>query len=309
MIHIATNLTELIGNTPLLELTNLEQKYQLSATLIGKLEYLNPLGSVKDRVAAAMIDDGISQGKIDADTVIVEPTSGNTGIGLAMVAAVKGLRLILTMPDTMSIERRKIVKALGAEIVLTPGAEGMEGSIRKAAALKETYGNAFIPQQFDNPVNPEIHFRTTAEEIWHDTEGKIDVLISSIGTGGTISGIGKGLKIHNPAIQIIGVEPLASAVLHGEQPGFHEIQGIGAGFIPKVLDLNIVDEVLDVTNEAAFNRAREVAKTDGLLIGISSGASIDAAITLARRPDFKKKNIVMLLPDGGERYISTKLFQ
>ncbi|MCH4167576.1 MAG: cysteine synthase A [Megasphaera sp.] len=309
MAHIAANLTELIGNTPLLELTNLEQKYEVPATLIGKLEYLNPLGSVKDRVAAAMIEDGISQGKIDSTTVIIEPTSGNTGIGLAMVAAVKGLRLILTMPDTMSIERRKIVKALGAEIVLTPGAEGMAGSIRKAALLKKTYGNAFIPQQFDNPVNPEIHRRTTAEEIWRDTEGKIDVLISSIGTGGTISGIGKGLKSHDPAIQIIGVEPSASAVLHGKQPGFHEIQGIGAGFIPKVLDLDVVDEVVDVSNEAAFSRAREVAKTDGLLIGISSGASIEAAMTLARRPAFQKKNIVILLPDGGERYISTKLFQ
>lgn len=252
MTHIAAHITELIGNTPLLELSHFEEKYALQAHIIGKLEYMNPLGSVKDRVALAMIDEGIRQGLINADTVLIEPTSGNTGIGLAMAAAVKKLHLILTMPDTMSVERRKIVSALGAEIVLTPGAEGMQGSIYKAEELKRQYGNAFIPQQFENPANPAIHRKTTAEEIWRDTDGKVDICIASVGTGGTITGTAEGLKAHNPDVQIVAVEPKDSAVLHGKPAGYHQIQGIGAGFIPKVLDTSLLDEVIDVSNEDAL---------------------------------------------------------
>lgn len=309
MEKVAKFLTELIGNTPLLELTHWQEKYGLKARVLGKLEYTNPLGSVKDRVAAAMIEAGIREGKINKDTVIIEPTSGNTGIGLAMVAAVKGLHLILTMPDTMSLERRKIVTALGAEIVLTPGIEGMRGSIGKAEELKAKYGNAFIPQQFDNPANPAIHKQTTAEEIWRDTDGKVDIFVSSVGTGGTITGTAEGLKAHKENVCIVAVEPKDSAVLNGGKPGPHAIQGIGAGFIPKVLDMSLVDEVIDVSNEAAYSRAREVAKTDGLLVGISSGASLEAAWQLAKRPENEGKTIVVLLPDGGERYLSTALFR
>lgn len=309
MTHIAAHITELIGNTPLLELSHFEEKYALQAHIIGKLEYMNPLGSVKDRVALAMIDEGIRQGLINADTVLIEPTSGNTGIGLAMAAAVKKLHLILTMPDTMSVERRKIVSALGAEIVLTPGAEGMQGSIYKAEELKRQYGNAFIPQQFENPANPAIHRKTTAEEIWRDTDGKVDICIASVGTGGTITGTAEGLKAHNPNVQIVAVEPKDSAVLHGKPAGYHQIQGIGAGFIPKVLDTSLLDEVIDVSNEDAFARAREIAKTDGLLVGISSGATLQAALEIAKREENKGKTIIALLPDGGERYLSTPLFQ
>ena len=309
MARIANYLTELVGNTPLLKLTHFEETYALQAHIIGKLEYMNPLGSVKDRVALAMIDEGIRQGLINEKTVLIEPTSGNTGIGLAMVAAVKKLKLILTMPDTMSVERRKIVTALGAEVVLTPGAEGMQGSIRKAEELKRQYGNAFIPQQFENPANPAIHRKTTAEEIWRDTDGKVDICIASVGTGGTITGTAEGLKAHNPNVQIIAVEPKDSAVLHGKPAGYHQIQGIGAGFIPKVLDTSLLDEVIDVSNEDAFARAREIAKTDGLLVGISSGASLQAALEIAKREENKGKTIVVLLPDGGERYLSTPLFQ
>lgn len=309
MTHIAAHITELIGNTPLLELSHFEEKYALQAHIIGKLEYMNPLGSVKDRVALAMIDEGIRQGLINADTVLIEPTSGNTGIGLAMAAAVKKLHLILTMPDTMSVERRKIVSALGAEIVLTPGAEGMQGSIYKAEELKRQYGNAFIPQQFENPANPAIHRKTTAEEIWRDTDGKVDICIASVGTGGTITGTAEGLKAHNPDVQIVAVEPKDSAVLHGKPAGYHQIQGIGAGFIPKVLDTSLLDEVIDVSNEDAFARAREIAKTDGLLVGISSGATLQAALEIAKREENKGKTIIALLPDGGERYLSTPLFQ
>lgn len=309
MEHVAKYLTELIGNTPLLELTHWQARHGLKARVLAKLEYMNPLGSVKDRVAAAMIEEGIRQGKIDQDTVIIEPTSGNTGIGLALVAAVKGLHLILTMPDTMSLERRKIVSALGAEIVLTPGIEGMRGSIGKAEELRDSYGNAFIPQQFDNPANPAIHRQTTAEEIWRDTDGKVDIFISSVGTGGTITGTAQGLKGHKPDVQIVAVEPKDSAVLHGGRPGPHAIQGIGAGFIPKVLDMSLVDDVIDVSNEDAYGRAREVAKTDGLLVGISSGASLQAALELASWPENEGKTIVVLLPDGGERYLSTSLFE
>lgn len=308
MEKIAKQLTELIGGTPLLELSNYEKKKELKAQLVAKLEYFNPLGSVKDRVANAMIEQGIKDGKINQDTVIIEPTSGNTGIGLAFVTASKGLHLILTMPDTMSMERRKIVKALGAEIVLTPGRAGMRGAIEKAAQLKEEYGNAFIPQQFENEANPAIHKVTTAQEIWQDTDGKVDIFVSSVGTGGTLTGTGEGLREKNPDVKIIAVEPATSAVLSGEQPGPHKIQGIGAGFIPKVMDMSLVDEIIKVGNEEAFETAREVAKSDGLLVGISSGAALWAATELAKRPENAGKRIVVLLPDTGERYLSTSLF-
>ena len=308
MEKIAKQLTELIGGTPLLELSNYEKKNSLGAQIVAKLEYFNPLGSVKDRVANAMIEQGIKDGKINQDTVIIEPTSGNTGIGLAFVTASKGLHLILTMPDTMSMERRKIVKALGAEIVLTPGRAGMRGAIEKAAQLKEEYGNAFIPQQFENEANPAIHKVTTAQEIWQDTDGNVDIFVSSVGTGGTLTGTGAGLREKNPNVKIIAVEPATSAVLSGEQPGPHKIQGIGAGFIPKVMDMSLVDEIIKVGNEEAFETAREVAKSDGLLVGISSGAALWAATELAKRPENAGKRIVVLLPDTGERYLSTSLF-
>lgn len=308
MEKIAKQLTELIGGTPLLELSNYEKKNSLGAQIVAKLEYFNPLGSVKDRVANAMIEQGIKDGKINQDTVIIEPTSGNTGIGLAFVTASKGLHLILTMPDTMSMERRKIVKALGAEIVLTPGRAGMRGTIEKAAQLKEEYGNAFIPQQFENEANPAIHKATTAQEIWNDTNGNVDIFVSSVGTGGTLTGTGEGLREKNPNVKIIAVEPATSAVLSGEKPGPHKIQGIGAGFIPKVMDMSLVDEVIKVGNEEAFETAREVAKSDGLLVGISSGAALWAATELAKRTENVGKRIVVLLPDTGERYLSTSLF-
>ena len=309
MSKIAKKLTDLIGNTPLLELGTYRDENNLEANLIAKLEYFNPLGSVKDRVANAMIETAIKEGKINKDTVIIEPTSGNTGIGLAFVTATKGLRLILTMPETMSIERRRIVAALGAEVVLTPGVEGMKGAIAKAEALKEEYGNAFIPQQFENEANPKIHFETTGPEIWRDTDGKVDIFVAGVGTGGTVTGIGKYIKSQNPNAKIVAVEPATSAVLSGHKPGPHKIQGIGAGFVPKVLDLDIVDEIIPVENEDAFNASRAVAKAEGLLVGISSGASIYAATELAKRPENKGKNIVVLLPDTGERYLSTTLFE
>lgn len=309
MARIAEHLTDLIGNTPLLELTNYEKEQNIEAHIIAKLEYFNPLGSVKDRVANAMIEQGIRDGRIDDETVIIEPTSGNTGIGLAFAAASRGLRLILTMPETMSLERRKIVGALGAEVILTPGHEGMKGAIAKAQELKEHYGNAVILQQFENEANPEIHRRTTAEEIWKDTDGSIDVFVSAVGTGGTITGTGSRLKERNPNIRVIAVEPASSPVLSGGKPGSHAIQGIGAGFIPKVLNLDIVDEIVLVENADAFERSREVAKTDGLLVGISSGAALDAAVRIAKRPENRGKNIVVLLPDGGERYLSTSLYK
>ena len=309
MSKIAKKLTDLIGNTPLLELGTYRDENNLEANLIAKVEYFNPLGSVKDRVANAMIETAIKEGKINKDTVIIEPTSGNTGIGLAFVTATKGLHLILTMPETMSIERRRIVAALGAEVVLTPGAEGMKGAIAKAEALKEEYGNAFIPQQFENEANPKIHFETTGPEIWRDTDGKVDIFVAGVGTGGTVTGIGKYIKSQNPNAKIVAVEPATSAVLSGKKPGPHKIQGIGAGFVPKVLDLDIVDEIIPVENEDAFNASRAVAKAEGLLVGISSGASIHAATELAKRPENKGKNIVVLLPDTGERYLSTTLFE
>ena len=309
MSKIAKKLTDLIGNTPLLELGTYRDENNLEANLIAKVEYFNPLGSVKDRVANAMIETAIKEGKINKDTVIIEPTSGNTGIGLAFVTATKGLHLILTMPETMSIERRRIVAALGAEVVLTPGAEGMKGAIAKAEALKEEYGNAFIPQQFENEANPKIHFETTGPEIWKDTDGKVDIFVAGVGTGGTVTGIGKYIKSQNPNAKIVAVEPATSAVLSGKKPGPHKIQGIGAGFVPKVLDLDIVDEIIPVENDDAFNTSRAVAKAEGLLVGISAGASIYAATELAKRPENKGKNIVILLPDTGERYLSTTLFE
>jgi cysteine synthase A len=308
MEKIAKQLTELIGHTPLLELSNYEKEANLQAQVVAKLEYFNPLGSVKDRVAYAMIEQGIADGKINQDTVIIEPTSGNTGIGLAFVTAVKGLRLILTMPDTMSVERRKIVSALGAEIVLTPGRAGMRGAIDKANQLQEEYGNAFIPQQFENEANPAIHRKTTAQEIWEDTDGKVDIFVSSVGTGGTLTGTAEVLKEKNPAVQIVAVEPAASAVLSGEKPGPHKIQGIGAGFIPKVMKTELVDEIIKIENEEAFEMSRKIAKTEGLLVGISSGAALAAAVKVAARPENEGKRIVVLLPDSGERYLSTSLF-
>lgn len=309
MSKIAKKLTDLIGDTPLLELGTYRDENNLEANLIAKVEYFNPLGSVKDRVANAMIETAIKEGKINKYTVIIEPTSGNTGIGLAFVTATKGLHLILTMPETMSIERRRIVAALGAEVVLTPGAEGMKGAIAKAEALKEEYGNAFIPQQFENEANPKIHFETTGPEIWRDTDGKVDIFVAGVGTGGTVTGIGKYIKSQNPNAKIVAVEPATSAVLSGKKPGPHKIQGIGAGFVPKVLDLDIVDEIIPVENDDAFNASRAVAKAEGLLVGISAGASIYAATELAKRPENKGKNIVILLPDTGERYLSTTLFE
>lgn len=309
MSKIAKKLTDLIGNTPLLELGTYRDENKLEANIIAKVEYFNPLGSVKDRVANAMIENAIKEGKINKDTVIIEPTSGNTGIGLAFVTATKGLHLILTMPETMSIERRRIVAALGAEVVLTPGADGMKGAIAKAEALKEEYGNAFIPQQFENEANPKIHFETTGPEIWRDTDGKVDIFVAGVGTGGTVTGIGKYIKSQNPNAKIVAVEPATSAVLSGNKPGPHKIQGIGAGFVPKILDLDIVDEIFPVENDDAFNASRAVAKAEGLLVGISAGASIHAATELAKRPKNKGKSIVVLLPDTGERYLSTTLYE
>lgn len=308
MAKIAKQLTELIGNTPLLELSNYERELELQAKVVAKIEYFNPLGSVKDRVANAMIEQGIEDGIINHDTVIIEPTSGNTGVGLAFVCAAKGLHLILTMPDTMSIERRKIVTAFGAEIVLTKGREGMKGAIAKAQELKEEYGNAFIPQQFENEANPKVHQRTTAQEIWRDTDGNVDIFVSAVGTGGTVTGTGRGLKEHNPDLKLVAVEPAGSPVLSGGKPGPHKIQGIGAGFIPKVVDLSIVDEIIPVGNDEAFETSRKVAKTDGVFVGISSGAALYAATELAKRPENAGKTIVVLLPDTGERYLSTSLF-
>ncbi|AWW26547.1 cysteine synthase A [Acetobacterium carbinolicum] len=308
MSKIAKNLTDLIGNTPLLELSNYEKSLELEAKLIAKLEYFNPLSSVKDRIGFAMIEAGEKAGLIKEGTVIIEPTSGNTGVGLAFVAAAKGYRLILTMPETMSVERRNLLSALGAELVLTPGATGMKGAIAKATELAETIPNAFIPQQFDNPANPEIHRQTTAIEIWNDTDGEVDIFVAGIGTGGTITGVGEVLKEKKPGVQIVAVEPEASPVLSGGSPGPHKIQGIGAGFVPGVLNTAVYDEIIAVSNDNAFKIARNVAQNEGLLVGISSGAALYAAIELAKRPENKGKTIVVLLPDTGERYLSTGLY-
>lgn len=308
MGNIAEKLTDLIGNTPLLALNRYSKEAGLAAPIIGKLEYFNPLGSVKDRIAFAMIEAGEAAGKIKPDTVIIEPTSGNTGIGLAFVAASRGYKLILTMPETMSVERRNLLKALGAELVLTPGAEGMKGAIRKAEELAQENPNSFLPQQFKNPANPEMHRKTTAEEIWRDTGGKVDIFVAGVGTGGTITGVGEVLKSRNPAVQIIAVEPADSPVLSGGQPGPHKIQGIGAGFVPDVLNANIIDEIITVKNDDAMATGRELARTEGLLIGISCGAAVWAATQVAKRPENKGKVVVVILPDTGERYLSTALF-
>lgn len=309
MAKIYQSLTELIGKTPLLQLNKFAKERAASANLIAKLEYFNPLGSVKDRIAFAMIEDAEKKGLIDHDTVIVEPTSGNTGVGLAFVAAAKGYRLILTMPETMSVERRALVAALGAEVVLTPGSEGMKGSIRRAEEIAAQQPKAFIPQQFNNPANPDVHRRTTAQEILNDTDNQVAVFIGGVGTGGTLTGVGQVLKEKIPGVKIIAVEPTGSPVLSGGQPGPHKIQGIGAGFIPQIFDMNVVDEVIQVENEEAFAAARQVAEKEGLLVGISSGAALHAAALVAARPEYAGKNVVVLLPDTGERYLSTALFK
>ena len=302
------HVTDLIGSTPLVPLDAFTKLYQLNGRLLGKLEYFNPLGSVKDRVAYGMIKEGIDSGVIQKDTVLIEPTSGNTGIGLAFVAAQMGLKLILVMPDTMSVERQRIVRALGALVVLSPGIEGMKGSIRVAEELQQIHGNAFILQQFTNLANPKTHYETTGPEIWKDTNGEVDVFISSIGTGGTVTGVGRYLKEQNPNVEIIGVEPTTSAVLSGREAGPHGIQGIGAGFIPDVLDTKLLDKIVTVSTEDAYTCTRTIAKTEGLLLGISSGSALQAAIQIGQDPDYKDKNIVVLLPDGGERYLSTGIF-
>jgi len=308
MSKIAKNLTELIGKTPLLELGNYSKKRDLQTTLVAKLEYFNPLGSVKDRIGYAMIAAAEEKGLIKQDTVIIEPTSGNTGVALAFVAAAKGYKLILTMPETMSVERRNLLKALGAELVLTEGAKGMKGAIAKAEELAEETKNSFIPGQFVNPANPEIHRKTTALEIWEDTEGKVDIFVGGVGTGGTITGVGETLKAKNPNIKIVAVEPSDSPVLSGGSPAPHKIQGIGAGFVPDVYNPDIVDEIITVENQQAFETSRKLAETEGLLVGISSGAAAYAATELAARPENSGKTIVVLLPDTGERYLSTALY-
>ncbi len=309
MKKVSKSIIELIGNTPLVETVKYNSQEGIEGRIIVKLEYFNPGGSVKDRAGYAMIKDAEDKGLINENTVLVEPTSGNTGIALAFVAAAKGYRLILTMPDTMSIERRSLLAALGAELVLTPGAEGMKGAIRKAEELVADTPNAFMPQQFKNPANPQIHRVTTAEEIWRDTEGRVDIFVAGVGTGGTITGVGEALKAKKPGIRVVAVEPQDSPVLSGGNPGPHKIQGIGAGFVPDILNSDIIDEVFKVRNEEAFKAARKLAGTEGLLVGISSGAALHAATQIAKRPENKGKNIVVLLPDTGERYLSTSLFQ
>ena len=306
-MNIKRNLTELIGNTPLLAITRWGGK-PLGAEVVAKLEYFNPGGSVKDRAAFAMIEDAEGKGLLKPGATIIEPTSGNTGVGLAWVASVKGYKLVLTMPETMSLERRSLLKALGAQLVLTPGAEGMSGAIRKAEEIREAAPGAVILQQFDNPANPLAHERTTAEEIWRDTDGQVDIFVASVGTGGTLTGTARGLKRHNPSIRAIAVEPASSPVLSGGKAGAHKIQGIGAGFIPKNYDASVVDGIIQVTNEEAFHTSRGLAQREGVLVGISSGAAMYAALQLARLPENRGKRIVVLLPDTGERYLSTELF-
>ncbi len=308
MSHIYTSADQLIGKTPLLELTHIEKELKLEAKLLAKLEYLNPAGSVKDRIAKAMIDDAESSGKLKPESVIIEPTSGNTGIGLASVAAAKGYRLIIVMPETMSVERRQLMKAYGAELVLTEGAKGMKGAIAKAEELAKEIPNSFIPGQFVNPANPKAHYNTTGPEIYEDTDGNVDYFVAGVGTGGTITGIGEYLKSRNPHIKIVAVEPADSAVLSTGIAGSHQIQGIGAGFVPEVLNTKIYDEILPVPNEAAFETGKLIGKREGILVGISSGAAVWAGIELARRPENKGKTIVVLLPDTGDRYLSTPLF-
>lgn len=309
MSKIYKNLTDLIGNTPLLELSNYNKENNLGARLIAKLEYFNPMGSVKDRIAYAMITDAEERGILKEDSIIVEPTSGNTGIGLAFVAAAKGYRVILTMPETMSMERRNMLKALGAELVLTPGSEGMKGAIQRAEEITNNTPNAFMPQQFNNPANPAVHKRTTAEEIWRDTDGEVDIFIGGVGTGGTITGVGETLKNKKEGVKVIAVEPFDSPVLSGGKPGPHKLQGLGAGFVPDILNKEVIDEIIKVKNEEAFETTRKLAKAEGLLVGISSGAALHAATLVAQREENKGKTIVVLLPDTGERYLSTPLFQ
>lgn len=308
MANIYKGSTGLVGNTPLVELVNIEKDKNLKARLLVKLEYFNPAGSVKDRIAKAMIEAAEKEGKLKEGSVIIEPTSGNTGIGLASVAASKGYRVILTMPETMSVERRNMLKIYGAEVELTEGSKGMKGSIARAQELAESIENSFIPSQFANPVNPKIHEETTGPEIWNDTDGEVDIFISGIGTGGTISGVGHFLKSKKPDVKVIAVEPQDSAVLSGAKPGPHKIQGIGAGFIPDTLDINVYDEIAKVSNESAFEYAKYIAKREGLLVGISSGAALSVAVELALKEENKGKTIVALLPDSGDRYFSTALF-
>ena len=309
MSGIYTSADQLIGGTPLLELTHIEEKYGLKAKLLGKLEYFNPAGSVKDRIAKQMLDDAEEAGLLTPDSVIIEPTSGNTGVGLAAVAAARGYKMVLVMPETMSIERRQLAAAYGAEIVLTEGAKGMKGAVAKADELAKETPNSFIPGQFVNPSNPKVHYNTTGPEIYADTDGKVDILVSGIGTGGTITGTGKYLKEKKPEVKVVAVEPATSAVLSTGIAGSHKIQGIGAGFVPDVLDTTIYDEIITVENEAAFATGKEIGRSEGVLVGISSGAATWAAIELAKRPENEGKNIVVILPDTGERYLSTALFQ
>ena len=306
---IHKSVSELIGNTPLVELSNFEKNHNLEATILGKVELFNPAGSVKDRIAKAMIDEAVKAGKVNDDTVLIEPTSGNTGIGLAAIAAARGNRLIITMPETMSIERRNLMKAYGAEVVLTDGSKGMKGAIAKAQELAGEISNSFIPSQFTNPANPAIHEATTGPEIWRDTEGKVDILVAGVGTGGTVTGTGRYLKSQNPDVKVVAVEPAGSPVLSEGHAGAHKIQGIGAGFIPDTLDTSVYDEVIAVADEDAFETGRELAGKEGLLVGISSGAAVWAAGQLAKRPENKGKTIVAILPDTGERYLSTAMFK
>lgn len=308
MANIYTSADQLIGKTPLLELANIEKAYNLKAKIYAKLEYFNPAGSVKDRIAKAMIDQAESEGLLNSKSVIIEPTSGNTGIGLASVAAARGYRIIIVMPETMSVERRQLMKAYGAELVLTEGAKGMKGAIAKANELAKQIPNSFIPGQFENPANPSAHFKTTGPEIYEDTEGNVDIFVAGVGTGGTITGVGQYLKSRNPLIKVVAVEPASSPVLSTGVAGPHKIQGIGAGFVPDVLNTNIYDEILPVTNEEAFAGGKLVGQKEGVLVGISSGAAVSAAIQLARRPENEGKSIVVLLPDTGDRYLSTPLF-
>ncbi|NHM13343.1 cysteine synthase A [Xiamenia xianingshaonis] len=307
-MNVHANVIELVGHTPLVELTNYEKNHGLAARLIGKVEYFNPAGSVKDRIAKAMVEAAVERGDIDDETVIIEPTSGNTGIALCAIAAARGNRIIIVMPDTMSVERRNLMRAYGAELVLTPGAEGMKGAIEKADQLAAETPNAFIPSQFTNPANPAVHFATTGPEIWEDTDGEVDIFVAGVGTGGTLTGTGKFLKSKNPDVRVVAVEPSASPVLSEGHAGPHKIQGIGAGFVPETLDTDVFDEVIAIDNEEAFETGRELAARDGLLVGISSGAAVAAARQLAERPENAGKNIVVILPDTGERYLTTAMF-
>lgn len=309
MYNIVESADQLVGKTPLLELVHIEKELNLEAKILAKLEYSNPAGSVKDRIAKAMIEAAEKSGELKSGAVIIEPTSGNTGIGLASIATAKGYRIIIVMPETMSVERRKLIKAYGAELILTDGALGMKGAIAKAQELKREIPNSFVPGQFGNPENPKVHFETTGPEIYTDTEGKVDILVAGVGTGGTITGVGQYLKSKNPDVKVVAVEPAASPVLSEGKSGAHKIQGIGAGFVPEILDTEIYDEIITVANEDAFEKGRLIGKKEGILVGISSGAALHAALQLAKRPENKGKNIVVIFPDSGDRYLSTPLFE